>query len=55
MQARWVAEGDKCTKTFFKSFKSMASAKSIPSLLDQDRNFVSLWEEMVDVVPDFFR
>lgn len=29
MQARWVAEGDKCTKLFFKSFKSMASAKQI--------------------------
>lgn len=34
LQARWAADGDKSSKLFFKSFKSMAAAKHIPALVN---------------------
>lgn len=34
LQARWLLDGDRCTKLFFKNFKSLATSKQIPSLID---------------------
>lgn len=55
MQARWISEGDKCSKVFFKSFKSLASSKSIPALLNEVGETVSSWEEMAETITTFFR
>lgn len=55
MQARWAGEGDICSKSFFKTFKSMATAKHIHSIIDPDGREVSEWEEMAEQVEIFFR
>lgn len=35
IQARWMADGDKGTQLFYKTFKGLAMAKDIPELLNQ--------------------
>lgn len=34
LQARWIADGDRSTKTFFRQFKGLAAKKEIPELFD---------------------
>lgn len=54
IRARWAADGDRCTKLVFKSFKTLASTKQIHSLLDLEGNKASSWEDMAKVIEDFF-
>lgn len=39
IQARWMDDGDRGTKLFYKSFRSMAAAKEIPELMDKKRQY----------------
>lgn len=55
IQARWAADGDRCSKLFFKSFKSMASSKKIHSVLDSEGNEANTWEEMAGTIEEYFR
>lgn len=54
LQARWIMDGDKGTKLFFKNFRSLATSKQIPSLLDDQGTAASSWEEMAEVVKHYF-
>lgn len=54
IQARWAADGDRCTKIFFKSFKSLAYTKHIHSLLDQNGTEQTSLEEMAAVIEGLF-
>lgn len=66
IQARWMADGDRGTKLFYKSFKGMATAKEILSLLNpvgSEKNpgkgwltlpqpsFRVFWERIRKVIP----
>lgn len=55
MQARWLADGDKGSKIFFKSFKNLATSKHIPSMIDDAGHQFSSWDEMAAHTTDFFR
>lgn len=54
LQARWLVDGDRCTKLFYKNFKSLAASKQIPVLIDDQGQTASSWEEMADVVRNYF-
>lgn len=54
IQARWLVDGDRCTTLFFKNFKGMAIAKQIPALIDDQGLTANSWEEMADIVKNFF-
>lgn len=54
MQARWIMEGDRGTTLFYKSFKSLAAAKSIHELVDTDGSVKSSWEDLAAVTTKFF-
>lgn len=55
LQERWLAEGDRGTQLFFKTFKSMSTAKHIPALTTGDGRQVTAWTEMADVTVNFFQ
>lgn len=55
LQERWLAEGDRGTRLFFKSFKNMSSVKQIPALMASDGHIVTDWEDMAEVTVDFFQ
>lgn len=54
MQSRWVTEGDRGIKLFYKSFKSLATVKNIYELLDPEGNVKTSWEDMADLTTKFF-
>lgn len=54
LQARWVSEGEKGSKLFFKSFQSMASSKHIPVMLAADGSSLTSWDEMAVHAVNFF-
>lgn len=54
LQERWLKDGDRGTKLFFKNFKNMSSAKQIPALLAEDGNRTTTWDGMAEVAVDFF-
>lgn len=54
LQARWIADGDRASKLFFKSFKAMVSSKFIPSLVDSEGREATSWDEMASLVEAFF-
>lgn len=54
IQARWMEDGDRGSKLFYKSFRSMAAAKEIPELIDSQGNLSSTWEEMAGTTTNFF-
>lgn len=47
IQARWMADGNRGSKLFYKSFKGMATTKVIPALLSPEGTEVKAWDEMV--------
>lgn len=53
--ARWVADGDKGSQLFFKSFKSMASSKHIPAMLNAEGESLTAWDEMATQAVNFFQ
>lgn len=55
MQARWLQDGDRCTKIFYKTFKSLANSKQIPALFDDAGNIATSWDEMEKVTSTFFK
>lgn len=58
MQSRWLMEGDRGTKLFYKSFKGLAAGKEIHELLAADGTpdgiVKSLWEDLAGLATDFF-
>lgn len=54
IQARWMADGDKSTKLFHKTFRSLAVAKTIPELTTPSGTTTNSWEEMATTVTGFF-
>lgn len=54
IQARWAEDGDRCSRIFFKQFKSLASAKEIPELLNEDGLIENTWEGMAQTATAFF-
>lgn len=54
MQSRWLMDGNRGTKLFYKSFSSMAVAKDIHKLMDSDGNVKNSWEDMSTLATDFF-
>lgn len=54
MQSRWLMEGNRGTKLFYKSFKSLAAGKEIHELLDADGNIKRSWEDLASLATDFF-
>lgn len=55
LQERWLADGDRGTTLFFKSFKNMATAKLIPALRAADGTLTSSWNSMADITVEFFQ
>lgn len=55
IQARWLKDGDRCSKVFFKTFKGLSASKQIPTLFKEDDTLATSWEEMADVVSNFFK
>lgn len=54
LQERWMAEGDRGTKLFFKSFKGMSAGKNIPALTAEDGSKVTTWDSMAATTVNFF-
>lgn len=55
LQERWISEGDRGTRLFFKSFKSMSKGKQIPALRADDGSRITEWESMADLTVKFFQ
>lgn len=59
IQARWLQNGDRCSKMFYKTFKSLANSKQIQTLFDrvfdEAGNIATSWDEMENVASNFFK
>lgn len=55
IQDRWLADGDRGSKLFFKTFKGMSSAKHIPALKAADDSLTSNWDSMAEITVAFFQ
>lgn len=55
IQARWISDGDRSTKLFHKYFKTLATAKSIPALLNEEGVTLTLWTDMAKFATSFFQ
>lgn len=49
IQARWMADGDRCTRLFFKSFQHMSKATEISAVFNEDGDLFTKWEDMAAI------
>lgn len=54
IQSKWLAEGDRGTKIFYKTFKSMATEKEIHELFSPEGLVETTWEGMAKIATDYF-
>lgn len=54
MQSRWLTDGDRGMKLFYKTFKGMTAAKEIDELLDEVGNVKSSWDDLARISIEFF-
>lgn len=54
MQSRWITGGEKCSKTFFQSFKGIAMDSEIHEILDNQGVIQKSWTRISEAASTFF-
>jgi hypothetical protein len=52
--AKYIREGDKCSKAFFCSFTSVSTSMEIHSIFTEDNREVFNWEDISEAATKFF-
>lgn len=54
-QSKWINQGDRCSKAFFKSFRGLSASSEIHEIFDSQGQLKRGWEQVSDTATEFFR
>lgn len=54
IQARWIKDGDKCSRLFFRSFKQMSKATELTAVISENGTILNRWEDMASEAVSHF-